>query len=504
MKDTRVKILADLERWASDDASSRVCWLSGLAGVGKSSIALTFSERLDNKLKLGGSCFCHHSSDARLIVPSLAHMLARISPPIRSEICQVLQNNPDVVSDSLSEQFRSLVVLPVQRVFPNPAKTYQIVVIDAIDECSDQSIVESLIGVILACALDLPLKFFIASRPEPRIRKAFRNNATPSSNIKVFDEIHLHEATKDDVRNDIQTYLQRSLSDIAVNDGVSQHPSDWPPENEFQELLKHCEDLFIYAATAVRYIGAENGDYRERLTNMTRNGSAFATKPNDTINSLYQHIMDRAFSNVEVSERSRRIDVLAAVVCLQQSSLTMDAIASLLALDWRDVQFALLPLYSVINVTGDGQIGVFHSSFRDFLVNPVRRGGTWVDASEAHRKLTVGCLECLHKSLRRNICKLPDGPIASEPHEIKNVGSISEVLRYSCLHWASHLSLAGKPLAESTKVPALLSKFAERCLLFWFECLSAMGELESGLKSLNIAREAISVSTLPEGRKIPN
>ncbi|KAF8507936.1 hypothetical protein JB92DRAFT_657412 [Gautieria morchelliformis] len=66
-----------------------VCSLGGMAGIGKSSVAVTFSERMDKKLKLGASFFCSDSCrDARLIVPTIARMLGRISPRTRSAICE--------------------------------------------------------------------------------------------------------------------------------------------------------------------------------------------------------------------------------------------------------------------------------------------------------------------------------------------------------------------------------------------------------------------------------
>ncbi|KAF8477855.1 hypothetical protein JB92DRAFT_3134325 [Gautieria morchelliformis] len=61
MEDTRVNVLDDLETWADDDTAPNVCWLGGMAGIGKSSVAVTFSERMDKKLKLGASFFCSMS-----------------------------------------------------------------------------------------------------------------------------------------------------------------------------------------------------------------------------------------------------------------------------------------------------------------------------------------------------------------------------------------------------------------------------------------------------------
>ena len=75
--------------------------------------------------------------------------------------------------------------------------------------------------------------------------------------------------------------------------------------------------------------------------------------------------------------------------------------------------------------------------------------------------------------------------------------AIPEALRYSCLHWASHLAAAlAAALGQNavTEIQALVSTFVDHHLLHWFECLSVLKELESGIMSLDIAYEAISVS----------
>jgi len=84
MQGTRVKVLEDLDTWASDANSSKVYWMVGMAGIGKSTIAHTLCEILEAKNMLGGNFFASRASDktsnARLIIPVIAHALARASP----------------------------------------------------------------------------------------------------------------------------------------------------------------------------------------------------------------------------------------------------------------------------------------------------------------------------------------------------------------------------------------------------------------------------------------
>ena len=84
MEGTRVEILKDLETWALNDPISKVYWLVGMAGTGKSTILHTLCEILDGKNKLGGTSSVledrkilatHVSSFPRLLTPWPVHRL---------------------------------------------------------------------------------------------------------------------------------------------------------------------------------------------------------------------------------------------------------------------------------------------------------------------------------------------------------------------------------------------------------------------------------------------
>ena len=128
-----MQILADLEDWAQDPLAPKVYWLNGFLGTGKTSIAHTLSDRLDKNLMLGASFFCSCSAlkDARRIIPTVASILSLSNPNIRSAICEVLESTLGLVDlNSLSEQFRFLVVEPIKKVLGNDINIYKVVVID--------------------------------------------------------------------------------------------------------------------------------------------------------------------------------------------------------------------------------------------------------------------------------------------------------------------------------------------------------------------------------------
>ena len=488
MAGTREQILDELEAWAIDDTAPKVCWLNGMAGTGKTSIAHTLSERLNEKQMLGASFFCSRSAsqevrDASFIIPTIAAKLSQASPPLRSAMIQTIEKEPDVGSmRTLSNQFHLLLADPIQRAFGLSVKIYKIVVIDALDECINLGTVEKFVQAVVDYTPAMPLKFIVASRVTPQIQKAFHHN--PEHPPKT---VSLHDVERAIVQGDIRTYLQSSLSEIVRG---SEQALFWPPPDELEILLERSDRLFIYAATAVRYIGAPEVDFRERLKHITR--LTPARMQTGVIDSLYNDIMRQAFHwELEPEEVSRRHETLSAIV-LVLVPLPVDTIACLMGMDTLQVQVALSPFRSVIQMptVDTSPVTIFHASFPQFVLDPSRCEKHHLDVSEGDQNLAVKCLRWLNHTLKRNICNL-DKNMTPEPN------AIPEALWYSCLHWASHLAhaLAGA-LAQTlvTELRDLVSEFVNDHLLHWFECLSALRELESGIKSLDTANEAISVS----------
>ena len=231
-------------------------------------------------------------------------------PPLQSAMIQIIEKEPDVDSmHTLLKQFRLLLVGLIQRALDPSVKTCKIVVIGAPDECTNPEF-----------APDMPLKFFISSRDTTQIRSAFRHNPHYTPAI-----VSLHAIERTVVQEDIKLYLHTCLSVIVRNYLLS---IPWPPLDEFDILLKRSDGLFIYAATALRYIIAPDVDFRERLTHITC--LTPARMQTGVIDSLYNDIMWQAFcSQLEPEDVSRRQKMLYAVVFLV-IPLSMEAITSVL------------------------------------------------------------------------------------------------------------------------------------------------------------------------------
>ncbi|GLB44022.1 hypothetical protein LshimejAT787_1502060 [Lyophyllum shimeji] len=489
MPGTRVQILKDMKDWAFTDSSKTVYWLVGMAGTGKSTITHSLCEILDSKNVLGASFFCSRVSEnarnARLIVPTIAHGLASSSPSIQSEVIKAIESDPTLAEPTyinLEDQFEKLIRHPIRACIGQGMKTYKIIVIDAVDECTDHGIVGSLIRLMLQSASAIPLKFFVTSRDEVLIRSAF------CSIPGLSTALQLHEVEKSVVEDDIRRYVARSLLDIKSL-GLDQTLDVWPVPSELSRLIQHSGRLFIYAATALRYIRDGAQLYKSRLALMAKQepNSASALQTS-RIDDLYGHILEQACASKEVAEGVFMRQLLSIILFLR-NPLPIEDVISLSEIDAR---LYLPPLASVIHIPThkDSAVAPFHASFSDFVMDRTRCSLERCPSfpallpSEAHGMLVVKCLELMNCSLKYNICNVEDGLTVSRrgrTNSSYDISGISQALKYSCRHWASHFA----ELQElGPDLIVILDDFLHKHLLHWIECLSLVGELKTGTGSL--------------------
>ncbi|THU83497.1 WD40 repeat-like protein [Dendrothele bispora CBS 962.96] len=456
MLGTRIKVLADLESWAVGDGSKKVYWVVGMAGTGKSTILHTLCHNLDDKHLLGGSFFCSRASDdasnARLIIPSIAHSLASTSPSIKSQIVAVLKDEPKLAERTyidLRKQFQKLIHDPMRTSLEQSITKYKIIVIDALDECTELEQVSALIRVILDFANRIPLKFVIASRDEGPFgrRSACRRI---SETILELEVIHNRERDDDETSD------------------------SWPPKDQLSTLVDHSSTLFIYAATAVRYISDGGYSYKSRLQILSTQVSVSETRFGSSLDDLYGGILKEACKSCDKGEISHMRDLVSIVVFLQ-NPLSLKAITSLSNINSHEYLSRLASVIHIpINNDSDAVVTPFHASFPDFLINITRCShqrcpsfGALIP-SEGHEMLALRCLQLMNTELKYNICDAPKEQTISRrgtTNSSYETQKISAALGYSCVYWAFHLS----------KVQKLGSDL-----------------LETGVKSLTNARTSLS------------
>ncbi|KAG9090348.1 hypothetical protein FS749_000620 [Ceratobasidium sp. UAMH 11750] len=487
---TRVQLLETLRAWADDDTSERVYWLNGMAGTGKTTVAYSLCDYLNGTRQLGASFFCTRQlpscRDVNKIIPSIAYQLSMFSRPFRYALSQVLERDPDVHNQPLSEQFKNLVVVPLEDV----AHTFSanvVVVIDALDECDNLDGTDRILGALLSYAPNLAIRFFVTSRPEAKIADRMRH----SENAEIKTELHLHDLTRSIVQKDIRTYLVAKLQHAGVFSA------------DLDTLAEQSGVLFIYAATIVRYLEYDNFSRVKKRLKVVLGASDTPNNSEEDVDALYTTILKATFDDngLEDSERAEIRVILHTIICAQEP-LSLAVISGLLGLDGASsVRTALRPLSSVLNTSAinDSEfVTTLHESFPNYLLNQRRSRQFFCDASQHNEEMALMCFNQIKApNPPINICKLESSYVFDRdvPYLWKRINeAISAELFYACRYWNAHLELS----SPSESLINALSEFLSVRLLLWMEVMNLMRHLHHGAKALD------GISSWCEGSQFPD
>ena len=197
-----------------------------MAGTGKTTIAYSFSEILREKDSLCDTFFSSHlwvdTSDVCCIIPTISLQLACYFPLLSHLIMDVVEDNPDCSSWRIGKQFLNFMVKPLTALCKD-TRGVPVIILDALDECSDQSLVAELLSVILKHSGSLPVKFFITSCPEVVLKETFDHTWGHSNFI-------LHEVEDEIVKADIKLCVKAYLHD-------KYNRPNWPLRLNLEGLL---------------------------------------------------------------------------------------------------------------------------------------------------------------------------------------------------------------------------------------------------------------------------
>ncbi|KAG9125265.1 hypothetical protein FRC07_008334 [Ceratobasidium sp. 392] len=465
--DTRVEVLERFHVWREDDESEKIYWLNGMAGTGKTTLAYTLCKQLENESRLAANFFCSRQlpscREVKAILPTIAYQLANFSYPFRYALSQMLRRNPDVHTRRLPEQLTKLIYTPLLEV-QDSLPCDLVIVIDGLDECESGRGVGEILDALLSCASDMPIKFFLTSRPEPDICSRMLGRDGDHGRF----ELHLHELDRAAVGEDIKKYLQTGLKRANLS------------ARDLGILTERSGALFIYAATVVRYISAYDftrsaGRLKQIL------GTAGAPNGNDKeINSLYTLILEEAFNDpgLDKQERAEMRLILDTIICAQEP-MTVRMITSILGLEGEEsVHVALGPLRSVLNVQKGEGITALHKSFPDYMVDPQRSQGFCCDTGKHHAILAQRCFDLIKMpDPPFNICRLESSYTLDQ--DVLNLGArieryIPGELLYACRYWGAHFQPTKSHILRKE-----LHNFLSTRLLLWMEVMNLKLDLFS-------------------------
>ena len=456
--DTRVNLLQEIYKWADGQDERCIFWLNGLAGTGKSTIARTVARRYAEREHLGASFFFSRGfedvSHARMFFTSLAMQLLNHVPSLQHYISDAVSKNKDIASQSFGDQWRQLILRPLLKLNSNYSQLSYLLIIDALDECDNEDHIRTILRLLaeIRSLKTIRLRVFLTSRPEIPIRHGIC--AIPQAEHQDFV---LHNIQQTIVDHDISLFLEYNLGIIRQQWSLG---ATWPGKEVLRQLVLYASGLFIWAATACRFIREGRRFARKRLDAiLIGSNSSAATAPEKHLNEMYITILRHSISSDYTDEEKEELGgilkyTLGSIVVLL-SPLSTLSLSRLLHLQKEDIDQTLEDLYAIIDIPEDTTqpLRLHHPSLRDFLLNQDRCGEFWVDEKQAHQTLASSCIQLMSKTLRKDICKLhTPGSLVTQIESRRVEKCLPPEVQYACLYWVQHLQRSSTQLYDNRQV----------------------------------------------------
>ena len=364
--------------------TSRIIWLHGTAGVGKSAVAFTVAERMKalkvsekiTEKRLAGSFFFSRKHMKRCTTgyffATLVSQFASNFASVREDVNRAICDNPTLLDPdkSLHDQMETLFLQPLLKLrFRLRDRSPSVFVIDALDECTSETELAYLIS-LLGQALsnpDIPvIHILLTSRSEIHIHEAIQEEGVrplvceipvKTSGKGVAINISLDGA---DVDKDICIFLEHSFRKLQ-----SRSPNfPQPTKDDLTWLAARAGRRFIVASTMMKFIDDGYNDPRERLQLILDLRSELL--PGTEVYKFYDSILSTC-------PDPKRAYVLLSCVAALADPLPISDISNLLGpVHGRDVGGVFAQLRSVLDIPTDNSlpVNIYHSSVRDYVSDP--------------------------------------------------------------------------------------------------------------------------------------
>ncbi|KAJ7593674.1 hypothetical protein C8J56DRAFT_1120393 [Mycena floridula] len=401
--ETRKEVLKQLNQWAQGHGEP-VCWLSGPAGAGKSTIAHTIAQQCDKNHCLAFSYFFSRRYTARsnlsAFISTFVYTLAKSTDKSRDmdqstgvykcpdptsieyKVDEALQTNTGLFHQRLEDQLIAITGIIIPILLARPPTCPIVVVIDGLDEYNQDEgkiHLDHLVNILINTMMtQLHFRILFTSRPEADIAEMFEL-VTSMSHMALQDFPAIQ---------DVEKYLLPEFRKIAQRRKLG---ADWPGPGVVHTLAEKSEGIFAYASTLVRFIDDKYGDPRRNLET--------AKRMHKGLDSLYQQVLEdaKSYPNFEL--------VIGAISLLRKSFEICD-LSSLLHLESvGDVYLALRGCLSILILPASDRdiIRPHHTSFLDFLKDSNRHKDQFFRSATVHQHILFGCAHLIIHHLQAGV-----------------------------------------------------------------------------------------------------
>ena len=377
-------------------------WLYGSAGAGKTAILQAIAEFLCSPSEachnFAASFFFTRGQIGRdrghFLFSTIAYQFALKVPGLRQHVNHIVGLDPTLHTKSMDVQLQSLIIDAFRHLSTLPQRPY-LVIIDGLDECHDKAAQQLILRLLCETITvhKLPLRFLIGSRPESHIRDSFDQESLYTVTRRVILDEWFEPG------RDIQVFLRDGFAKIYAKNSVLSHVEQpWPGEGVIDLLVQRSSGQFIYAATVLKFVGADFCRPTKRL--------ALVLKPD----SMAFSDLDQLYTQIlSVYPRDVNIVHVLGIISVSHGELA-EVMENIFGMEEGELKLVLRGLSSLMKDYNDENkhtgatsyvIPHFaHASFGDYLFDSSRSGPFHVNRQEYENHVTIRSFALITQSIR--------------------------------------------------------------------------------------------------------
>ena len=429
--------------WMGDNKSkSRVLWLQGVPGAGKSVLASYLIRHLEEVGVLRQFFFFKHGEQTKrsihTFLRSLAYQIASEVPEYRTLLSKMAGD----VNTLEKAEARSL----WQKLFKTGLLTLRLSqplywVVDALDECdTPQQLINMLSDITTS---QTSIRILLVSR---------RTQALALNLQRIAERLNVDVSSVDNPASDLRQYVAKEMEYVPGRPDFKREISE--------RILEKADGNFLWVHLVVMSI--------TRCHTEIAIEEALDELPAD-LEPLYQRMESALARSLRPRDQSLAKTILTWAACSRRS-LTITELAEALRPaypNFIDLGHTVMQLCGgFVIIDSKGHISMIHQTAREYLTKTPGMQHS-ISPRIAHRELFLKCIEALSSTTRR----AQSAQLSSHPFII-----------YAATSWFYHLSLSVVLLDHLQTL--ILSKFFQGpSVLDWIHTLALTGQLQCLVRS---------------------
>ncbi|KAJ0165378.1 Vegetative incompatibility protein HET-E-1 [Colletotrichum tanaceti] len=470
----------DFCRWRDDD-QSRLLWIKGDPGKGKTMLLCGIVDELENMsadTRILAYFFCQATevrlNNATAVLRGLIYQLLDQEPSLIGRV----RKKYDHAGKKLFEDANSWDALSKMliNILEEPSLQNTYLVIDALDECETD--LDQLLHLIIQLSSSSRAKLIVSSRNWPDIEDALVEDTQKVRLSLELNQNSISAAVGKYIEYKVNQLVRSKRYDSATRDAVQQH------------LTSNADDTFLWVALVCQ----ELADPKVRRRHTRARLHLFPPG----LDPLYARMMDRVFG----SHDARLCRQVLSLVSVVYRPLSVAELASLVEslgdhADDADSLEEIIAYCGSLLTVREGVVYFVHQSAKDFLLKNESERIYPHGVAQENRTIASRSIQVMAGTLRRDIYNLraPGFPI----NQVKPPDPDPLALaRYSCVYWVSHLadgSHAGQEQHEQgLQDDGPAHAFLKEHYLHWLEALSLLESVSEGILQMSKLVHLVRVS----------